>query len=69
MKLTKDNSFGCFAKSSKYQKREVYIDDDKLEIEIKKYFKWRKGDLKKRLFSQGSAAFDGFINHLIDIGY
>ena len=69
MKLTKDNNFGCFASSQKYKKREVEIDKVELENEIKKYFKWRKGDLKKRLFAQGSTKFDSFINHLIDIGY
>jgi len=69
MKLTKDNNFGCTASSQKYEKRDVSIDRIELEKEVKKYFKWRKGDFIKRLFSLGSHDFDGFINHLIDIGY
>jgi len=69
MKLTKDNNFGCTASSKKYEKRDVFIDRVELEMEIKKYFKWRKGDFIKRLFALGSCNFDSFINHLIDIGY
>jgi hypothetical protein len=60
MKLAQDNGGASMIK------RTVEIDSDDLEMEIRKHFRCRKGDLVKRFFAQGSSTFDRFIAILID---
>lgn len=45
------------------------IDYSSLHFEIKKYFKWRKGDFVKRFFQLGTSRHDQFIAHLSNKGY
>ena len=67
--MTKDNNFGSTATKPQYAKRTVQIERDVLTMEIRRYYKWRKGDMIKRLYKEGSVSFDNFINNLIERGY
>ena len=67
--MTKDNNFGSTATKPQYTKRTVQIDRDVLTMEIRRYYRWRKGDMIKRLYKEGSVSFDNFINNLIERGY
>lgn len=56
-------------KGTDFKKRSVEISEEKLNYELKKHFKWRKGNPKERFFKLGTTDFDGFIQTLIDLGY
>ena len=45
--MTKDNNFGSTATKPQYAKRTVQIERDVLTTEIRRYYRWRKGDKLK----------------------
>lgn len=47
----------------------VKIERKTLIKEVKKYFKWRKGDMLERFYSQGTSKYDAFISYLVSKGY
>lgn len=51
------------------KKFEVSISEISLEVELKRYFKWRKNCNYKRLKSLGSQEYDAFIIHLFKLNY
>ena len=67
--MTKDNNFGSTATKPQYERRTVQIERDTLTAEIRRYYRWRKGDMIQRLYKEGSISFDNFINNLIERGY
>ena len=70
--MTKDNNFGSTASTAskpQYTRRTVQIERDVLTMEIRRYYRWRKGDMIERLYKEGSVSFDNFINNLIERGY
>ena len=50
-------------------KQTATIDADKLPIELKSFFKWRKDVSYSRLIKCGTKQYDRFITHLKNKGY
>lgn len=52
-----------------HKKYKVTISKISLEIELKKFFKWKKDCTYKRLVSLGSSEYDNFIIYLFNLKY